>query len=61
MSTQPACICCVFFMICGSTSAISLAGLNWRYSVPGLGPLEVPGRHVEGIAGLEDLIAAIGG
>jgi hypothetical protein len=38
-----------------------LGGAELEILRSGLGPLEVPGRHVEGIAGLEDLIAAIGG
>jgi hypothetical protein len=49
----------MFFMICCSTSAITLAGLNWRYSVTA-GALQ-PGRDEKGVAGLDDLLTAARG
>ena len=34
---------------------------NLRRLTAGLGPLEVPGRHVEGITGLQHLLLAVDG
>ena len=55
---QPACIACMFFIITASVLRSSSAGLNMHDLGAGLVlHRDVAGRRVEGVAGLEDLLA----
>ena len=54
---QAFCIACMFLVIAAATARSSSAGLNCTNSLPASRERDVAGRQVEGVAGLEDLLA----